>query len=218
MKLIQRYTDDYYANEYEIKNDLNVAGIHIILDEIENYRKQYRIFFYFNSKKQSIVLTPKIKKIMNTYYEYDDVSTLHPLIQIFLLRNQIESCKECIHYYHLSNDYIYTFNYIYSFESDITKSFLEWLEHLQNYSFIKMILYEYKIKQLSSKQQSFLLKNKDYFDIKQYQKELNISYETARLHLSFLNHQKMITRHKIGKKYVYKGDQVLYENWILCEK
>ena len=48
MKLTKKYTDDYYASIYEIKNELNVAGIHIILDEIEKYRDQYRIFFYFN--------------------------------------------------------------------------------------------------------------------------------------------------------------------------
>lgn len=205
MKLTQRYTDDYYASIYEIKQELNVIGIHIILDEIEKYRDQYRLFFYFEKKKHSIVLTPKIKLLMNQYYEHHDTLILHPLIQIFLLRNNYKLCKECINYYHLHKEYIDTFNYIYSFEEDITKSFLEWLEHLSNYKFIKMLEYEYKIKQLSLKQRSFLLKHEDYFDIIEYQKELELSYETARLHLSYLYKQKLISRHKIGKKYVYRG-------------
>lgn len=205
MKLTQRYTDDYYASEYEIKSQLNVAGIHLIIDEIEKYRNQYRIFFYFENKKHSIVLTPKIKQLMNQYYEHYDTLTLHPFIQIFLLRNNIELCKQCIDYYHLNKEYINTFNYIYSFEEDITKSFLEWLEHLSYFEFVKMLKYEYKIKQLSFKQRSFLYEHHDYFDIEQYQKELHLSYETARLHLSILYKKKIISRHKIGKKYVYKG-------------
>ena len=205
MKLTQKYTIDYYASTYEIKNELNVAGIHIILDEIEKYRDQYRIFFYFDSKKHSIVLIPRIKQLMNSYYEFHDLNTLHPLIQIFLLRNNIELCKKCIDYYQLHKDYIHTFDYIYSFEEDITKSFLEWLEHISHYEFIKMVKYEYKLKQLSIKQRSFLLEHEDYFDIEMYQKELHLSYETARLHLSFLYKQNIISRHKIGKKYVYKG-------------
>ncbi len=205
MKLTQRYTDEYYASDYEIKRLLNVAGIHLILDEIDKYRDQYRIYFYFNHKKHSIVLTPKIKGLMNQYFEYHDSFTLHPFIQIFLLRNNSEDCKECIEYYGLSYEYMYTFNYIYSFEEDITKSFLEWLEHLTHFDFIKVVKYKCKLKELSFKQRSFLLHHIDYFDIEEYQNELNLCYETARLHLSFLYKQNIITRHKIGKKYVYKG-------------
>lgn len=205
MKLTQKYTDDYYASVYEIKSQLNVAGIHVILDEIEKYREQYRIYFYFEKKKHSIVLIPRIKKQLNLYYDLNDESILHPLIQIFLLRNNHSLCKQCIQHYHLSFEYLYTFDYIYSFEEDITKSFMEWFEHLNNFPFIKMIQYEYKIKQLSLKQRTFLLTHDDYFDIEEYQNENEISYETARLHLSFLYKQNIISRHKVGKKYVYRG-------------
>lgn len=205
MKLFERYTDDYYASEFEIKHYLNVAGIHLILDEIYKYREKYRQYFYYQDKKMSIVLTPKIKKLMNHYHPFHDQTTLHPLIQVFILRNNVQLCNQCITTYDLHPDYIHTFDYIYSFEEDITKSFLEWLEQLSNYSFIKVLNYECKTKQLSLKQRYFLLEHDSYFSIEDYQKDLHITYETARLHLTELFNAGIISRHKVGKKNVYKG-------------
>lgn len=205
MSLTERYTDDYYASIFEIKLAFQGVGSHVIVDEIEKYREQYRMYFYYQEKKCSIVITLKIKELMNQFYNHQDDDVLHPMIQIFMLRNQKELCKKCIQHYGLHEQYLQTFDYVYSFEEDITKSFLEWLEHCTYYSFTKLLQYEHKLKHLSFKQQSFLLHHDGYFSIEQYQKELHISYETARMHLASFYHLGIISRHKVGKKNVYKG-------------
>lgn len=205
MKLIQKYTDEYYASIQEIRNDFDVAGSHLIIDEIEKYRDQFRIYFMFHGQKKSIVLTARISELMNQHMMIQG-DFLHPMIQIFMLRNEPELCLECLKRHHLSEKYLQTFDYIYSFEEDITKSFLEWLEHLSHHSLMKVINYEYKISFLTIKQRTFYDHYaQTYFDIETYQQKLQVSYETARLHLSRMCDLKILDCHKIGKKHVYKG-------------
>lgn len=207
MKLMEKYTDQYYASLMEIKNDFNVVGSHLIVEEIEKYREKYKIHFFFQNQKLSLVLIPRIKELMNLHLEFHDSHVLHPMIQIFMLRNEPKQCLKCLKSYHLSENYLHTFDYIYSFEEDITKSFLEWLEHLNRHSFLKVLHYEYSIKLLSAKQRLFYIKHaEDYFGIEDYQHEMNVSYETARLHLSKMCSLGILGCHRIGKKYVYKGE------------
>ena len=84
MKLIQKYTDEYYASIQEIRNDFDVAGSHLIIDEIEKYRNQFRIYFMFHGQKKSIVLTARISELMNQHMMIQG-DFLHPMIQIFML-------------------------------------------------------------------------------------------------------------------------------------
>ena len=203
MKLVERYTIENYASALEIKNDFHI-GSQIIQQEIENYREKYRIYFTYQNNKYSLVYLPKIKKILNEYYNFEHLNELHPYIQVFILRNDIESCKRCILKYQLPNELLMTFGFISSFEEELTKSFIEWLEHLTTFKFIKMLKYEYKIQQLTKKQISFYIEHDSYFDICEYQSKCQISYETARLQLVYLNKMGLITRHKIGKKYYFK--------------
>ncbi len=205
MKLIQKYTDEYYASIEEIRNDFDVAGSHLILDEIEKYRNQFRIYFNFHGQRISIVLTARIEELMHRHMKHHD-DFLHPMIQIFMLRNEPDKCLKCLQRYHLSEKYLQTFDYIYSFEEDITKSFLEWLEHLEHHSLMKVINYEHKMSFLTKKQQIFYEHEaQTYFDIETYQNKLHVSYETARLHLSRMCDLGILGCHKIGKKHVYKG-------------
>lgn len=207
MKLIEKYTNDYYASIMEIKNDFNVMGSHLIIDEIEKYRERYKIHFMFQNQKYSFVLIPRIQELMNQHLDFHESHILHPMIQIFMLRNDPIQCLKCLQTYHLSEKYLQTFDYIYSFEEDITKSFLEWLEHLKQYSFTKVLHYEYKMNALNEKQKLFYIKYCDeYFDIEEYRMYMHISYETARLHLSKMVSLGIFSSHKIGKKLIYKGE------------
>ena len=203
MKLTKKYTDDYYASIFEIKNDFTI-GSNIIIYEINKYREQYRLYFYFQNHKLSIVYLPKIQKFLNEIYEFNKHDELHPYIQVFILRNDLDICKECINYYHLPYELLDTFNMLFSFEDDITKSFIEWIKHLTTFDFIKVLQYEYKNRKLSKKQCLFFSNYDSYFEISDYQKECLLSYETARLHLCSLYKLGLISRHKIGKKVIYK--------------
>ena len=204
MKLIEKYTDEYYASNYEIQDCFHI-GSQIIMESIERYRDQYRIYFYYQEKKISLVLTPKIKHLLNELYEHDTIEELHPYLQVFVLRNEPNKCIQCMIHYQLPLELMNTFDYLYSFEEDMTKSFLEWLEHLKTYSFIKMIHYAYKIKHLSKKQLIFFYEHPDYFPIEEYQQSLELSYETSRLHLVEFYKKGIVHRYKVGKRYIYKG-------------
>ncbi len=206
MKLEQRYTNEVYASIVEIKNDFPI-GSSIVLHQIEKYRNQYKIYFYYEDIKYSIVYLPKIQNLLNKYYEFNEKNILHPFIQIFILRNNIKECKNIIIKYSLPIEILDSFNYIYSYEDDITKSFLEWFEHLTTLSFMKVLLYARRSK-LSNKQKMFL-SDKEYFTIEDYQKEMGISYETARLHVNELLKLNYIQRHKIGKRYFFKEELCL---------
>ena len=140
-------------------------------------------------------------------YEFNSKDILHPFIQIFISRNKLESCKNIIHKYSLPIEILDSFNYIYSYEDDITKSFLEWFEHLTTFSFMKVLLYARRSKY--SYQQIMFFKDKEYFTILDYQKEMGISYETARLQLNELVNLNYIKRYKIGKRYFYKEELCL---------
>ncbi|MGN1344747.1 MAG: hypothetical protein ACI4U3_09210 [Traorella sp.] len=202
MLISERYTDEYYASNYEIKEYFHI-GSHIVLDDINKYRNQFRIYFYYQNQKISLVITNKIKFLLQSFYPHHDIQEIHPYIQLFILRNDKETCQQCLLFYHLPIEILSTFSYVYSFEEDITKSFLEWLEHLQTKPFIKMIQYAHKIQTLSLKQRQFFYENTS-FTIEEYQQALQLSYETARLHLKKFDHKQIIRRHKIGKKYVFK--------------
>ena len=206
MKLEQRYTDETYASIVEIKNDFPI-GSSIVLYQIEKYRNQYKIYFYYENIKYSIIYLPKIQNLLNKYFEFNEKSVLHPFIQIFILRNNSKECKNIIIQYKLPIEILDSFNYIYSYEDDITKSFLEWFEHLTTLSYMKVLLYARRSK-LSYKQEIFL-KDKEYFTIEDYQKEMGTSYETARLHVNELFKLNYIQRHKIGKRYFFKEELCL---------
>lgn len=206
MKLEKRYTDETYASILEIKNDFPI-GSNIVIHQIEKYRNQYKIYFYYENIKYSIIYLPKIQNLLNSYYEFNSKDILHPFIQIFITRNKPELCKNTILKYSLPIEILDSFNYIYSYEDDITKSFLEWFEHLSTLSFMKVLLYARRSK-LSYKQKKFL-KDKEYFTIEDYQIEMGTSYETARLHVNELFKLNYIQRHKIGKRYFFKEELCL---------
>ena len=206
MKLEKRYTDEFYASIQEIKNDFPI-GSHIVVHQIEKYRNQYQLFFYYENDKYSIIYLPKIQKLLNSYYEFNSKDILHPFIQIFISRNILESCNNIIHKYSLPIEILDSFNYLYSYEDDITKSFLEWFEHLTTFSFMKVLLYARRSKY--SYQQKMFFKDKDYFTILDYQKEMGICYETARFQLNELVNLNYIKRYKIGKRYFYKEELCL---------
>lgn len=200
MKIIKKYTDETYASIKEIQNDFPI-GSSIIINQIENYRNHYKLYFYYDQIKYSIVYLPKLQKKLNEYFDFNSKDILHPFIQIFVLRNKIDLCKTVIIQHSLPIEILDSFNYIYSYEEDITKSFIEWFEHIATSSYMKMLLY--KCKGLSEKQIDYFI-NHNYFNICDYQIEMNLSYECARLHLNGLYRLNIIKRHKIGKRYMYK--------------
>lgn len=208
MKLFEKYTFEHYASIMEIRNDFTI-GSSLIIEELERFRDQFRMYFIYQNKRYSIVMTKNIKEKMNQIYSYESHEYLHPLIQLFILRNDSSACEKCIVKYSLPIELLESFDYIYSFEEDITKSFLEWLEHILTLSFMKVINYECKIQQLPIAQRIFCQTlNHEYFDIETYMKQVNVSYETARHHLNQLTQKNYIIRHKIGKKYVYSKGEI----------
>lgn len=206
MSLEKKYTDEVYASIIEIKNDFPI-GSQIVQEQIENYRNKYKIYFYYENIQYSIVYLPKIQQLCNTYYEFSEKNILHPFLQIFITRNDYKLCKDIILKYSLPIEILDSFNYIYSYENELTKSFLEWFEHLSTLSCMKVLLYACKSR-LSNKQIEFL-KDKEYFTISDYQKEMDTSYETARLHVNELLKLNYICRHKIGKRYFFKEELCL---------
>lgn len=203
MKLFEKYTLDHYASDKEIINDFHL-GSAFILEEMNRYRDQYRIHFQYKEQLYSIVLTPQIQTKMNEIYFFEDTDILHPLIQVFILRNDLQKCRECLLKYQMNLLFLFSFDFIYSFEEDITKSFLEWLMHISNLLFVKMIHYHRKMKELPLNQFQFYENlDKEHFDIEYYMHKMSVTYETARHHLNQGVKMGFYSRHKIGKKYVY---------------
>lgn len=216
MKLLEHYTLHDYATHEQIRNDFDI-GSFCVIDEIEKYREQFRCYFIYEGRQHSIVLTNQLKERLLEYLNIQEEDTFHPFIQIFILRNHLDLCEKCLKKYHLSLKYLDTFDYIYSFESDITKSFLEWFAHISSYSCKSVLQYEYKLKQLSVQQQMFLRNEGKRFEIETYMKFMNVSYETARHHLNKMNALGLCIRHKIGKKHIFEKEYY-GEDWHLYSR
>ncbi len=206
MKLIEKYTLDHYASIPQIKQELNIIGLHLILDEIEKYRTQFRHYFIYKNQTFFIDITPSLTEKMNQIIFIESIKELHPLIQVFILRNDPSECLLCIQKYGMDEELFHSFDLIYSFEEDITYSFHEWLSHLDSSSIIKMIHLKHSIKTLSKRQQQFYNQHIDqYFDLHDYMNQMKLCYESARIELNKLAEQGIYKQYKVGKRHVFKG-------------